>query len=118
MPLRSKIQPGQTYGRLTTIKPLYRDERGHMHWLCECVCGKRTTPDGTDLTKPHLPIRSCGCSRPSQPNLHKRKVWRENKRAQRQRHDPRSTISRWCEDDRKAEARAAALAPPPLPWEL
>jgi len=101
---------------LKIIKFLYRDERRHAHYLCQCSCGKFTTPDITDLRRGK--VHSCGCSRRSPYSTQRqRDKWREQKRRQRNRFDPRSGVSRWYDRDLEVSARATALAPPPLAWE-
>lgn len=39
MPKRIDIT-GHRFGRLTAIRPIDKDNRGNMRWLCQCDCGK------------------------------------------------------------------------------
>ena len=49
---------GQKFGRLTAIKKV-GNSNGHITWLCECECGKKTIVQATMLKKGRT--RSCGC---------------------------------------------------------
>lgn len=56
----NKIQPGQLYGRLTTIEPTNeRDICGRVKWLCRCECGNLTKVDSSALRRGTT--LSCGC---------------------------------------------------------
>ena len=50
---------GQRNGRLTAIRPLYKDKNGAWHWECKCDCGK-TTVVSIGNFKPNR-TKSCGC---------------------------------------------------------
>ena len=54
------IQPGQLYGKLTTIEPTNeRDTCGRVKWLCRCECGNLTKVDSSALRRGTT--LSCGC---------------------------------------------------------
>lgn len=50
---------GQTFGRLTAIKPDGRYKSGNIKWLCRCECGKFTHSTSYSLAKGAT--KSCGC---------------------------------------------------------
>lgn len=50
---------GQTFGRLTAIKPVGKDNHNSYMWLCICSCGKEKITDGRSLRSGR--VRSCGC---------------------------------------------------------
>ena len=56
---------GRVFGRLTVLEQAedYINKKGihHSMWLCQCICGNKTTVLGTDLTrKDKKHIVSCG----------------------------------------------------------
>lgn len=51
---------GQRNGRLTAIKPLYKDKNNAWHWECKCDCGN-TSVVCIGNFKPNR-TKSCGCS--------------------------------------------------------
>lgn len=51
---------GQRSGRLTAIKPLYKDKNNAWHWECKCDCGN-TSVVCIGNFKPNK-TKSCGCS--------------------------------------------------------
>lgn len=51
---------GQTFGRLTAIRPLYSKPQNGIFWLCRCSCGKETIAAGAKLRNGHK--ISCGCA--------------------------------------------------------
>ena len=56
----NEIQPGQLYGKLTTIEPTNeRDVCGRIKWLCRCECGNLTKVDSSALRRGTT--LSCGC---------------------------------------------------------
>lgn len=60
--LRSKVLPGEKYGRLTTISFSNRKTTGGhtiRSWECLCDCGKVSYADSGSLTSGHT--QSCGC---------------------------------------------------------
>lgn len=51
---------GQTFGRLTAIKPTGRKgTSGQIYWLFQCDCGNKTEITALDVKRKH--IQSCGC---------------------------------------------------------
>lgn len=50
---------GQTFGRLTAIKPIGYDNSRNMKWLCLCICGNTSTPTLCGLRSGGT--KSCGC---------------------------------------------------------
>lgn len=56
-----KIQAGDRFGRLTTIKIISKTKNNANRWLCECDCGNETEVVSYNLTNGHT--RSCGCFR-------------------------------------------------------
>lgn len=51
---------GQRFGRLLVIDRLASDGRGNSKWLCQCDCGKQSTPLGQSL-RSGVTV-SCGCA--------------------------------------------------------
>jgi hypothetical protein len=54
-----KIEPGQRFGKLTTLRHLENDLKGYRQWLCKCECGNEKAIKVRDLTR----HKSCGCLR-------------------------------------------------------
>ena len=52
---------GKTFGRLTVIKEVERNNRGERCFLCKCKCGNEKIIVGWRLTMKNKPTRSCGC---------------------------------------------------------
>lgn len=50
---------GQKFGRLTAIKPEFKDKHYRYHWLCECECGNTKTISYDSLVRGLT--KSCGC---------------------------------------------------------
>ena len=50
---------GQKFDRLTIIERVGNDKHGHVRWLCQCNCGKKSNVLSSNLRCGH--IRSCGC---------------------------------------------------------
>jgi len=50
---------GQKFGRLTVLERVKNDNYGHVRWLCQCECNKRTLVKGYNLKSGHT--KSCGC---------------------------------------------------------
>ena len=50
---------GQRFGRLIAVERV-QDRKGG-YWLCKCVCGNSKIVKGSNLTKNHRGIKSCGC---------------------------------------------------------
>lgn len=48
-----------SFTRLTAIKRSHKDTRGKWRWLCQCKCGKTTTPTIIALLSGNT--KSCGC---------------------------------------------------------
>ena len=49
MKQRYKDISGQTFGRLTAIKPVGKNKRNSYEWLCVCTCGGNKIVDGNCL---------------------------------------------------------------------
>lgn len=60
---KSKIIPGQTYGRLTVIERDVSKLSRKPFWLCQCECGNQSVVRADYLTSGR--IVSCGCYRSS-----------------------------------------------------
>lgn len=56
--MRAEIS-GEKFGRLTAIKPIGKDKRNNVLWLCECECGNKCIRSVADLRK--RDNHSCGC---------------------------------------------------------
>lgn len=52
---------GQKFGRLLVVEESAIRSGGHLHWLCECECGKRIVVLGYNLKNGNT--KSCGCLR-------------------------------------------------------
>lgn len=52
---------GKTFGRLTVLGYVGKDERGNSFWLCRCACGNRVNTTTTNLLRTDGPRVSCGC---------------------------------------------------------
>ena len=52
---------GKTFGRLTVIKEVERNNRGERCFLCKCNCGNEKIIVGWRLTTKNKPTQSCGC---------------------------------------------------------
>lgn len=50
---------GQKFGRLTPIRIVGKDKKGHALWECQCDCGNIATVASDNLVKGNT--RSCGC---------------------------------------------------------
>lgn len=50
---------GQTFGRLTVLRPSHKDARGEWYWLCKCECGNQITASGYKIRSGNT--KSCGC---------------------------------------------------------
>lgn len=58
---RKKDLAGQTFGKLTVIKPGTKTLNGHISWLCRCECGNKLTVASHHLISGNT--QSCGCSK-------------------------------------------------------
>lgn len=61
---RSDYKPvvvGEQFGRLTTVRKLYKNQFGHQYWLCSCECGESSEVLYSQLRGGKT--RSCGCLR-------------------------------------------------------
>lgn len=56
--MRAEIT-GEKFGRLTAIKPVGKDSRNNMLWLCKCDCGGECVRAVAELRK--RDNHSCGC---------------------------------------------------------
>ena len=45
----------RVFGHLTVLRELQERKRGHILWLCECVCGKQVKVQGVNLTRGRTP---------------------------------------------------------------
>ena len=59
-PLELVIQPGDRFGRLTTVERFFKNK--HVRWRCECDCGKEIEIL-QECLRSNRPQRSCGCLR-------------------------------------------------------
>jgi hypothetical protein len=51
---------GRKFGRLEVLRRANNSRHGHAKWICQCACGKETSPiSGNDLR--HGRTKSCGC---------------------------------------------------------
>lgn len=50
---------GKTFGKLTVISLLDKDNKSQSRWLCQCECGNRTIVYHYNLLNGHT--KSCGC---------------------------------------------------------
>lgn len=60
-PARVKIEPGQIFGKLTTIALNGQDRHGRKLWDCQCECGKVANVKATYLS--NGVTKSCGCEK-------------------------------------------------------
>lgn len=51
---------GRTFGRLTVLARAENNKHGNRRWLCQCACGKASTPISAQLLSGHT--KSCGCA--------------------------------------------------------
>ena len=58
---RTRIHPGDRYGRWTVLDYDHKDDRGSVYWLCECDCGNISVIRGSALRSGRS--ASCGCYR-------------------------------------------------------
>lgn len=65
--IRSKVKPGDLYGKLTANSRVGVDSKRNAMWLCMCQCGSQSVVRASQLTRGQ--ITSCGCSR-SKPHSH------------------------------------------------
>lgn len=61
-----KDETGNIYGSLKVLERVGSDKKGHALWLCECVCGQKTTVTGDNLRGG---TSSCGCQRASRGEI-------------------------------------------------
>lgn len=52
---------GQKFNRLTVLKRVFNESKGHARWECLCECGNTTILNGT-IIKNGI-VKSCGCLR-------------------------------------------------------
>lgn len=50
----------QDFGKLHVNEIAFKDEYGHVHWLCTCSCGNKCTVVAQSLTSGAT--ESCGCA--------------------------------------------------------
>lgn len=50
---------GKKFGKLSVLVLAGHNDKGNSKWLCQCECGKQTTPLGYQLVNGS--VRSCGC---------------------------------------------------------
>lgn len=51
----------EKFGRLTVVKRMAIQQKGHTYWLCRCVCGNEVSVSTTNLRAGNKGVRSCGC---------------------------------------------------------
>ncbi len=56
---KSKIQPGQRFGRLTVIGDSGKRKNGYIVWHCKCSCGNEIDVEKRILQRGV--VTSCGC---------------------------------------------------------
>ena len=61
--MQSKIEIGQKFGKLTTIKYINK----HKKWKCKCDCGRITYVGTAQLNNGHT--KSCGCLKKAQVGI-------------------------------------------------
>jgi len=54
---------GQEFGKLKVIKQVEKNKHGHICWLCECNCEKRTKKICTTNDLRMGKVKSCGCGK-------------------------------------------------------
>lgn len=62
MAMKAIDHSGERFGRLTVLKRVYVEQKGHRshaYWLCKCDCGNETVVDGSNLRRGTT--KSCGC---------------------------------------------------------
>lgn len=64
---RSLDLTGQTFGRLTVIKKVEKNEYNMNRFLCKCICGNEKVVIGSNLLSGN--VRSCGCLRTEVENI-------------------------------------------------
>lgn len=57
---KTPVVPGSTWGLLTVIKAISKNEHSHVRWLCRCRCGRKVEVWGFSLVKTNGNTRSCG----------------------------------------------------------
>ena len=50
---------GQTFGSLTVIREVHKNNKSHPYWLCQCGCGQKIAVDSYALRSGRK--TSCGC---------------------------------------------------------
>jgi hypothetical protein len=50
---------GHTIGNLTILKVSHKNSRGHLYYLCRCVCGQEKPIAGYKIR--NRTVKSCGC---------------------------------------------------------
>lgn len=69
---------GKKVGFLTVVERGRVLERGHLAWVCECICGNVKEIDGQLLRKER--VQSCGCKRGELISKVKKKIPEQEKR--------------------------------------
>lgn len=65
---------GKIFNKLTVISLSHYDKHNKAHWICQCECGKTSTPSTSSLTHKTNPVKSCGCYKNS-PKKEKHGNW-------------------------------------------
>ncbi len=56
---RTPVKIGDSYGRLIVLEEMGQNKHGKRLYLCECICGNKTTVVGSQLRSGKT--KSCGC---------------------------------------------------------
>lgn len=68
---------GNKFGKLTAKKPVGKNKKGQIIWLCKCDCGKMCEIPSSSLVSGNS--KSCGCSRRKNGEIHNHRlynIWR------------------------------------------
>lgn len=58
---RPEPKPGEAFGKLVAIESAGRDDRGRLHWLFECACGRREKWQVANVTYNLRKLGWCSC---------------------------------------------------------
>lgn len=64
---------GKKFGKLTPIKPIGKNKRNQVIWLCKCDCGKLYETVASYIVSGNT--RSCGCSRMKNGEIHNQRLY-------------------------------------------
>jgi len=73
----TKDLTGQKFGKLTALRPAFKDKLNTIRWECICECGNQTVVRSNDLRRGK--IIGCGCMRGARNGVlrHSRKTHRK-----------------------------------------